>query len=108
VRSFDDLKGAALAVAREDERREGAEIIDLVHLPVGARPQPRAELDYEEVEDARLMHCASYNDCLAFAASVRWQGFHCRRCPRFNDCEVAVAPKTANGGAMAAVIRLRR
>lgn len=109
MRSYDELKNAALAVtrAREDDTREGAEIIDLVQLPGGARPHPRAELEYDEVDEARALHCPSYSACLEFAASVHWRGFHCRRCPRFHASE-AVSPIADAGGPLAAVIRIRR
>lgn len=90
-----------------DDDAPGADIIDLVQLPSGARPHPRAELEYDEVEEARLLHCASYSECLEFAASVQWRGFHCRRCPRFNATEV-VSPIAGPSGTLAPVIRLRR
>ncbi len=109
MRSVDELRHSALAVtrARDDERTEGAEIIDLVQLPCGARPHPRAELEYDEVDEARALHCPSYSACLEFAASVHWRGFHCRRCPRFNDAE-AVSPMPQASGTLAPIIRLRR
>lgn len=109
VRSYDEHEHAALAVtrARDDDAGDGAEIIDLVQLPSGARPHPRAELEYEEVEDARKLHCPSYTECLEFAANVRWRGFHCRRCPRFKSHE-AMSPIAEGQGTLAAIIRLRR
>ena len=63
-----------------------AEIIDLVKLPVGARPVPYAGLEYEEVPASRYLDCDSYGACLDFVASIRWVGFSCRRCP-FNTPE---------------------
>lgn len=106
MRSIDEAGEGALAVVRADDSREGAEIIDLVQLPAGARPHPRTELDYDEVDDARAMHCSSYADCLSFAASVHWRGFHCRRCARFADCEDGASTATARGPAK--VLRLVR
>jgi hypothetical protein len=106
VRSFDDSSGSTVAIARtrEDDSTEGAEIIDLVQLPAGARPHPRAELDYEEVLEARALDCECYAACLAFAAHVHWRGFHCRRCPKL----AARAERADNPAATpAAVIRLR-
>jgi hypothetical protein len=61
----------------------GAEIIDLVQLPSGARPTPFAELSYLEVPRARAMDCDTYHDCLSLAARVHWVGFHCRQCPKY-------------------------
>lgn len=88
----------------EEAEPEGAEIIDLVQLPAGSRPFPRVELELDEVEIARALHCESYNACLSFAATVKWRGFHCRRCPKFHGEEkVAIA---SNDGRVAPVIRL--
>jgi hypothetical protein len=88
----------------EEPETEGAEIIDLVQLPAGSRPFPRVELELDEVEIARALHCESYNACLSFAATVKWRGFHCRRCPKFHGEEkVAIA---SNDGRVAPVIRL--
>lgn len=118
VTSFDEGKSATLAVSRgrdEDAKERGAEIIDLVYLPTGARPHPRIELDYDEVNEARELNCGSYSECLAFAASVQWRSFHCRRCPRYglpHDARVLVVgarpEEEAHSGELAAVIRLRR
>ena len=63
-----------------------AEVIDLVRLPVGARPVPYAGLEYEEVPASRHLDCDTYGACLDFVASIRWVGFSCRRCP-FNAPE---------------------
>ena len=96
VRSFEDKNGATLAVVRprdDASSQLGAEIIDLVHLPSGARPTPFAELNFEEVPRARALDCDTYNECLALAARVRWAGFHCRQCPK--ACEGA---RLAAGG----------
>ena len=91
-------------VGAEEPEPEGAEIIDLVQLPAGSRPFPRVELELDEVEIARALHCESYNACLSFAATVKWRGFHCRRCPKFHGEEkVAIA---SNDGRVAPVIRL--
>lgn len=115
VRSFDDERSTlAVSRTRDDETDgSGAQVIDLVYLPSGARPQPRAELEYDEVLDARILTCSSYNDCLAFAAEAHWRGFHCRRCPKFAGlpgeplCANAdEAPGQERG--LAPVIRLRR
>ncbi|GEM_PF-1766418 len=99
------LPPSALTQNGADEAEtEGAEIIDLVQLPAGSRPFPRVELELDEVEIARALHCESYNACLSFAATVKWRGFHCRRCPKFHGEEkVAIA---SNDGRVAPVIRL--
>jgi len=60
---------------------ERAQIINLSALPNGARPMPFASLDYEEVPRARQLECPGYHRCLEFVASIKWQGFSCRRCP---------------------------
>ena len=59
-----------------------AEIIDLVQLPIGARPTPLAWVDWDEVPVLRILDCESYQRCLGFASQVRWKSFHCRQCPR--------------------------
>lgn len=77
--------GSTLAVSRSkgETREDGhAEVIDLVQLPSGTRPTPIAYLDYEDVERCRFMDCEHYQNCLAFAAEVRWRSFHCRQCPK--------------------------
>lgn len=110
VRSFDDGKRSTLALSRDrdgEAKDRGAEVIDLVYLPSGARPNPRAELDYEEVEEAREMDCANYGQCLAFAAAAHWKGFHCRRCPV--SCGTAgTDSEGAPQGGLARVIHFRR
>ena len=76
--------GKSFALSRDQDRRrddDEAEIIDLVHLPRGTRPTPIAYLDFEEVERLRVMRCHFYQDCLTFAAEVKWRSFHCRQCP---------------------------
>lgn len=87
MRSFRDSAGFTLAVAVERREanadEEGAEVIDLVHLPTGARPTPFASLEYEEVSRCRVLDCSTYNDCLEFAARLRWPSFHCRQCPKY-------------------------
>lgn len=78
--------GWATAFARRPRNpREDADVIDLVHLPSGTRPTPVAYLDYEEIARCRVMECAHYQTCLAFAAEVRWRSFHCRQCPKNPD-----------------------
>ena len=42
---------------------------------------PFASLDYEEVPQSRQLECPGYHRCLEFVASIKWQGFSCRRCP---------------------------
>jgi hypothetical protein len=79
-----------------------AEVIDLVKLPVGARPIPYAGLEYEEVPASRHLDCDTYGACLDFVASIRWVGFSCRRCP-FNAPEaneVADGDLPAQAGAV--------
>lgn len=112
MRSTEDPGGASVLEGHDesaaDRRQGGAEIIDLIYLPVGARPQPAVELDYEEVLEARALDCASYNACLCFAAKVHWRGFSCRRCPKFlQRGDEAEPAATQVGGGLAAVIRLR-
>ena len=106
VRSFDGHSGSKVAIARvrEEEASDGAQIIDLIQLPSGARPMPRAALDYEEVSDARALDCGAYAECLNFAARVHWIGFHCRRCPKFMGEH---QDEALNSFKPAAVIRLR-
>ncbi|MEE2901528.1 MAG: hypothetical protein VYC39_04330 [Myxococcota bacterium] len=69
----------ALAPSRSNAPR--AQIINLSVLPVNARPIPFASLDFEEVPKTRQLECPGYHRCLEFVASIRWQGFSCRRCP---------------------------
>ncbi|MBX2812303.1 MAG: hypothetical protein KTR25_10860 [Myxococcales bacterium] len=77
----------ALALPRRPHRDEQlAEVIDLVMLPLGARPTPVAYVEWEEVPLLRVLACESYHRCLAFAAQVRWKSFHCRQCPRNPVC----------------------
>src|SRR5439155_21395181 len=85
VSSFDKRNGALAVIRLRDESpaAPGAQVIDLVHLPPGARPLPYAELDFEEVPGARALDCDTYHECLSLAARVQWRGFHCRRCPKF-------------------------
>jgi len=71
-----------LAVSRHRNEPRDAEVIDLVHLPTGTRPTPIAYIDYEEVGRLRVMECEHYQQCLQFAAEVRWRSFHCRQCPK--------------------------
>lgn len=110
---------STLARTREPEQGadEGAEIIDLVQLPIGARPMPRVELEPEEVDDARALDCENYNGCLAVAAQAKWPGFHCRRCPTFDRIlaeprearrmRMALQEQTDAARPLAPVIRLR-
>ncbi|MCA9553791.1 MAG: hypothetical protein KC933_27375 [Myxococcales bacterium] len=71
----------SFALSRDRQDDDEAEIIDLVHLPRGTRPTPIAYLDFEEVERLRVMSCGFYQDCLTFAAEVKWRSFHCKQCP---------------------------
>jgi hypothetical protein len=114
VRSFEDSNGAPFAVVRPRDERSteaGAEIIDLVHLPSGARPTPFAELDFEEVPRARVLDCDTYNECLELAARVRWAGFHCRQCPKACERTRLAAGGEPHGSSVeredAPIIRLR-
>lgn len=77
----------AVAVPRRAPNDDGelAEVIDLVQLPLGARPTPLAYVDWEEVPRVRVLSCDSYQRCLGFVARVRWKSFHCRQCPRNPD-----------------------
>ena len=93
---------ATLAVSRHRSEPRDAEVIDLVHLPAGTRPTPIAYIDYEEVGRLRVMECEHYQQCLQFAAEVRWRSFHCRQCPKNPD-------RVGSGdddGRAAAIIRL--
>jgi hypothetical protein len=115
VTSIDDRKRATLALSRgrdEQAEEQGAEVIDLVYLPARARPHPRAELDYEEVLEARALNCRSYAECLAFAASVHWRSFSCKRCPRFGETgdahHLGACPEESDDASFAPVIHLRR
>lgn len=75
----------ALAVPRPappDDDGGFAEVIDLVQLPLGARPTPVASVDWDEVPRLRVLDCESYQRCLSFVSRVRWKSFHCRQCPR--------------------------
>ena len=66
---------------RPAERPLLASVIDLTHLPTGARPMPFAVLDYDEVSYVRRLDCGWYGRCLDFVAHIKWAGFSCRRCP---------------------------
>lgn len=74
----------ALAIPRpaHGDDAELAEVIDLVQLPLGARPTPLAYIEWEEVPRLRVLECDSYRRCLGFVSRVRWKSFHCRQCPR--------------------------
>lgn len=94
---------------RDPVPEDKAPVIDLVHLPPGTRPTPFALLDYEEVTRCRVLDCASYGECLSFAARLQWPSFHCRQCPKY---ALAVKPEHGStraraSGPDAAVIKLR-
>lgn len=104
-----------MAVERRDPSadEEGADVIDLVHLPSGTRPTPFASLEYSEVSRCRVLDCTTYASCLAFAARLQWPSFHCRQCPRYAqvDGRAVFARErvhvSSSGGQEAAVIKLR-
>lgn len=108
VASERQSNGSHLALSRQrHERREpdGAEVIDLVHLPRGTRPTPIAYLDFEEVERLREMGCEHYQSCLTFAAEVRWRSFHCRQCPE-NPARKALASEQEAAPSPAAAAKI--
>ncbi|MEM7677605.1 MAG: hypothetical protein AAF449_16535 [Myxococcota bacterium] len=72
----------AVSRFRDGTRRDEAEVIDLVQLPLGTRPTPICGVEFDEVDRLREMDCDFYQSCLGFAAQVRWRSFHCRQCPR--------------------------
>ena len=78
------LKQCSEAIAPSRATGPRAQIINLSVLPVNARPIPFASLDFEEVPKTRQLECPGYHRCLEFVASIRWQGFSCKRCP-LND-----------------------
>ncbi|MCK6552139.1 hypothetical protein L6R52_40285 [Myxococcota bacterium] len=104
-----------MALERRDPSvdEDGAEVIDLVHLPSGTRPTPFASLEYGEVTRCRVLDCSTYASCLAFAARLQWPSFHCRQCPRYEQVEGrAVFARervhvSNSAGPEAAVIKLR-
>ena len=89
----------ALAIPRppSSDDAELAEVIDLVQIPLGARPTPVAYVDWEEVPRLRVLECESYQRCLSFVAQVRWKSFHCRQCPRSPN-RVSPSETEAAGG----------
>lgn len=99
----------AFAKARQDrgESDEGAEIIDLVHLPQGTRPTPIAYLEYDDVDRCREMDCGYYNQCLSFTARVRWNSFHCRQCPQYRAMRGEAVDESVRERGPAHVIKLR-
>lgn len=72
----------AIARARPPSEAGGAEIIDLIRLPLNTRPTPMVPLDFEDVSRCRDLDCPHYQRCLKFCATVRWKSFHCRQCPQ--------------------------
>lgn len=72
----------ALSRPRPHTPGQGAEVIDLVRLPLGTRPTPMVPLDFEDVDRCRDLSCERYQACLAFCAMIRWKSFHCRQCPQ--------------------------
>lgn len=81
-----------------------AKVIDLALLPSGARPIPFATLDFDEVPETRRLGCRDYAGCLQFAASVHWQGFSCRRCPRYAFESAEPPEATAKDAPLASII----
>lgn len=62
----------------------------VIHLPLNllprkAQPRPYDQLIYEQVGELRHLGCAAYGGCLNFAVHANWTGFHCLRCPRFEE-----------------------
>lgn len=47
-------------------------------LPFGSLPLEAASADVDDVR--RRLHCRRYENCLTYAASVGWEGFHCGAC----------------------------
>lgn len=96
-------------MAKQNHGGERAEVIHLHVLPRGARPMPFAPLDYAEVPNSRQLCCPGYNRCLEFVASIKWQGFSCRRCPLSDEEKwINYEDERQNEGSAAAVIRLSR
>jgi len=104
-------KQCAVSTPQPAQTGERAHVIHLSVLPQGARPMPFAPLDYEEVPNSRQLCCPGYNRCLEFVASIKWQGFSCRRCPLKDENNWEDSHNTQEretNGPDAAVIRLSR
>lgn len=49
-------------------------------LALDSVPTYCAPTDVDEVGSKRRLHCRRYTECLTYAASQNWPGFHCHKC----------------------------